>query len=491
MDYKVKLKSLLDDALKIEALEVAFHGFLRRKDGDDESVKASFLEAFKPFWDSVPKELKEEIVQQFMTYIHEQKSLRRIDFCFDFLVNLVEKNVISARLICEAALKSEHLKFENEVTWCKTFQLIYRIVGGTDYKGCRGVLSLLFVKFSSIPNVPDPAYSSRIHDALKVLQYIFDRKACLLPAYFVISEIYNNFPEVQESQVVPHWSISKLISSYVDSFRPLAHIVSVTGRPFLLPIIGHPGSSLSVWKLEPSTRSFPIKGLLPYDRDLLEPQDPLLQYVIGQPYSRDIVCTLLGLNKQQKQRCPALEDLLVDLIVIAMEKTENKPVEMGVSGCQLLWHHLSSHLIFFVLFQFASFPHMVTQLYDKLSGRTLKKGRNHLMWVLLQFISGSIQKNPLSDFKPVLRLFELLYPENEPLPAPDINSSDSVHSLAMACIWIHLTKKAELEKLTIKSPTSHILKNQLEFIHEWSNNKSTPYSMNNYAIPILCNACKY
>lgn len=35
------------------------------------------------------------------------------------------------------------------------------------------------------------------------------------------------------------------------------------------------------------------------------------------------------------------------------------------------------------------------------------------MWVLLQFISGSIQKNALGDFLPVMKLFDLLYPEKE------------------------------------------------------------------------------
>lgn len=35
------------------------------------------------------------------------------------------------------------------------------------------------------------------------------------------------------------------------------------------------------------------------------------------------------------------------------------------------------------------------------------------MWVLLQFISGSIQKNALADFLPVMKLFDLLYPEKE------------------------------------------------------------------------------
>lgn len=49
----------------------------------------------------------------------------------------------------------------------------------------------------------------------------------------------------------------------------------------------------------------------------------------------------------------------------------------------------------------------------QLAGRDLIKGRDHLMWVLLQFISGSIQKNALADFLPVMKLFDLLYPEKE------------------------------------------------------------------------------
>lgn len=32
----------------------------------------------------------------------------------------------------------------------------------------------------------------------------------------------------------------------------------------------------------------------------------------------------------------------------------------------------------------------------------------------------------------------------KPLPLPDITVADSVHSLAMACIWVHLAKKVNL-----------------------------------------------
>ncbi|XP_037541057.1 mediator of RNA polymerase II transcription subunit 23-like [Nematolebias whitei] len=107
--------------------------------------------------------------------------------------------------------------------------------------------------------------------------------------------------------------------------------------------------------------------MLPYDKDLFEPQTGLLRYVLEQPYSREMVCNMLGLNKQQKQRCPVLEEQLVDLVVYAMERSETEEhFDADVGGTsQLLWQHLSSQLIFFVLFQFASFPHMVLSLHQK------------------------------------------------------------------------------------------------------------------------------
>uniref|UniRef100_A0A4W5JGJ3 Mediator of RNA polymerase II transcription subunit 23 n=1 Tax=Hucho hucho TaxID=62062 RepID=A0A4W5JGJ3_9TELE len=92
-------------------------------------------------------------------------------------------------------------------------------------------------------------------------------------------------------------------------------------------------------------------------QDLIEPQTGLLRYVLKQPYSRDMVCNMLGFNKQ-------------------------------------------------------------------LAGR----GRDHLIWVLLQLISGSIQKNAQADFLPVMKLFDLLYPEKECIPVPDISKPQSTHA---------------------------------------------------------------
>ena len=73
-----------------------------------------------------------------------------------------------------------------------------------------------------------------------------------------------------------------------------------------------------------------------------------------------------------------LEDQIVDLIIIAMERSEemadNEDDDAAAAdnaddayntSCLQLWQHLSSQLIFFVLFQFSSFPHMVNALYEK------------------------------------------------------------------------------------------------------------------------------
>ncbi|TKS76045.1 Mediator of RNA polymerase II transcription subunit 23 [Collichthys lucidus] len=201
-------------------------------------------------------------------------------------------------------------------------------------------------------------------------------------------------------------------------------------------------------------------------------------------------CTLAFICGMQlhKQRCPVLEEQLVDLVVYAMERSETEEhFDADVGGTsQLLWQHLSSQLIFFVLFQFASFPHMVLSLHQKLAGRGLIKGRDHLMWVLLQFISGSIQKNALADFLPVMKLFDLLYPEKECIPVPDINKPQSTHSFAMTCIWIHLNRKAQNDNSKLQIPIPHSLKLHHEFLQQSLRNKSL--GMSDYKIALLCNA---
>lgn len=70
----------------------------------------------------------------------------------------------------------------------------------------------------------------------------------------------------------------------------------------------------------------------------------------------------------------------------------------------------------------------------QLAVRELRKGRDYLMWALLQFISGSIQRNPLSNFLSVISLYDILYPEKDPLPVPDCTkTSYCTRQMAPTC----------------------------------------------------------
>lgn len=110
------------------------------------------------------------------------------------------------------------------------------------------------------------------------------------------------------------------------------------------------------------------------------------------------------------------------------------------------------------------------------------------MWSLLQYISGSIQRNALSNFLPVLKLFDILYNEKEPLPVPDVKLSSSTKKIAATCIYIHLLKKAQLENLTMR-PIPIALKKHYEFLQQISCSQNQSLSIGeDYMVALLCNA---
>uniref|UniRef100_A0A452EN81 Mediator of RNA polymerase II transcription subunit 23 n=1 Tax=Capra hircus TaxID=9925 RepID=A0A452EN81_CAPHI len=405
---ETQLQSIFEEVVW-QIIRFLFFSMFMDTPEDEKTKLISCLGAFRQFWAGLSQESHEQCIQWIVKFIHGQHSPKRISFLYDCLAMAVETGLLPPRMVCESLINSDTLEWERTQLWALTFKLVRKIIGGVDYKGVRDLLKVILEKILTIPNTVSSAVVQQLLAAREVIAYILERNACLLPAYFAVTEIRKLYPEGK----LPHWLLGNLVSDFVDTFRPTARINSICGRCSLLPVVNNSGAICNSWKLDPATLRFPLKGLLPYDKDLFEPQTALLRYVLEQPYSRDMVCNMLGLNKQHKQRCPVLEDQLVDLVVYAMERSETEEKFDDGGTSQLLWQHLSSQLIFFVLFQFASFPHMVLSLHQKLAGRGLIKGRDHLMWVLLQFISGSIQKNALADFLPVMKLFDLLYPEKE------------------------------------------------------------------------------
>jgi len=86
----------------------------------------------------------------------------------------------------------------------------------------------------------------------------------------------------------------------VESFRAAAQMTSMIGHTSMLPVVEHSGYGdhlITPWKLDPNTLKLTLKGNIPYPKQLLQPHTKLLRYVLEQPYSRDMVCSMLGLQK--------------------------------------------------------------------------------------------------------------------------------------------------------------------------------------------------
>ncbi|KAL4235920.1 Mediator of RNA polymerase II transcription subunit 23 [Mactra antiquata] len=484
----VQVSSSLSEILSGEVLEEGFAGYIKHTPKSLQKKDDFNIDQFTKLWTNIPQENHSMGLKVYANIYFDVKNINRIDLLAKLLETMAEKNALQAKLICETLLDHDKMVYMNTKPYIRTFQLIRKIVGGVDYKGCRDILRMILhshnIESQNVNILP------QVESMMSVVSYLLNRNVCLLPSYLAVYEIAKISPEVKNW---PHWKMGRLLSEFVHSFRPVAQMVTISGRSHLLPVVGHSMATNNVWRLNAKDLKFSVSGPLPYSREVQEPQSGLLRYVLEQPYSRDMVGSMLGLNKQQKQRCEVLEEQLVNLVVSAMEHSENLESTSDPGLSHLLWQHLSSQLIYFVLFQFASFPHMVVSLYDKLKNRKLNKGRDHLMWVLLQFISGSIQKNPLSDFLPVLKLYDLLYVDNTSIAVPDVSKANSTHTVAATCIWIHLNMKANTDNVQLQRPIPHALHEHQEALGQHleslkQNLGSRGLPGNDYRIPLLCNA---
>ncbi|XP_076272073.1 mediator complex subunit 23 isoform X2 [Rhynchophorus ferrugineus] len=475
------LSVILNNILHVDGIEEAFSCFLVHRPEDEAQNVARWQQELSDFFTNLNPDLIDTALRHYI-HVTIQGSQSQMELLFNLLEHSIRKGSLPARKACEFIITCEQLQYSNSRFWILCFKLIKSVIDLVEYKGVREIMKGCCEKVKGLPFVITVSVQPQAQALLDVAEKIMNRDVCLLPGYLLVNELQKSYPEC------PHWSLSALFSDYVESFRPCAQMLTIIGHSEMRPVVEHSGCPellVNPWKLDPSTLRFALKGTLPFEPELLEKQTGLLRYVLEQPYSRDMVCGMLGLNKQHKQHCQAIDEQLVELIISALERSE-----IDEDKTEGLWLHLSSQLIYFVLFQFASFPNIVMTLHTRLQGRDLRKGRDQLMWVLLQFISGSIQRNPLANFMPVLKLYELLFPEQEPpLPVPDFNQPQCTRQMAMTCIWIHLMKKAQSEQSNISWPLPNKLRSHHEFLQHVVPPSNSPLTMgNDYRIALLCNA---
>lgn len=484
-----RVEKIIDSILKVDYIDLSFSDIALQRPEIEENKLKDYYEKIETFFSQQTPECKEASLSIYIARCSEA-NYHQLNILFHALDLLVKNNILASRSVCEQILSSDKLDYKHELFFVECFKMIRKLIGGVDYKGVREIMKLCREKVNSFPQSFPTSLIPQITSVCDVLKYIFDRNACLLPAYFIITEL-----QKQENAEV-HWKISTLTANFIEEFVNLAQMLSIIGHSSMYPILepasasGY-GESTNPWRLDMNLKFTTLKGNLPYDSELTQPQVGLLRYVLQQLYSKEMVCSMLNL---QKQRSAVLEEQLVWLVINAMEKSEqevtietkNDLYDSTPTYKEWYWLHLSSQLIYFVLFQCATFPNIVNELHDKLVSINLRKGRDDLMWALLQYISGSIQRNALSNFLPVLKLYDILYTEKEPLPVPDVKFPSSTKKIAATCIYIHLLKKAQLENVLIR-PIPVALRNHYEFLQQLSSAQNLTIG-DDYIVTLLCNA---
>lgn len=194
-----RIVQILDTFLKMDSIDLSYA---------DVSRVQKFQE-IETFFAASTTETKEAALLIYITKC-DRANPSQLKFLFDTLEKLVENKILNVRLICEQILNSEKLDFKNELFFCSCFKLIKRLIGGVDYKGVREIMKICREKANSFPRDLSTSILPQLIAVYNVLEYIFDRNACLLPAYFIITEL-----QKQENADV-HWKISNLTATFTE-----------------------------------------------------------------------------------------------------------------------------------------------------------------------------------------------------------------------------------------------------------------------------------
>jgi len=180
--------------------------------------------------------------------------------------------------------------------WCKVLETVRQFIRLYDYKSCRDIFkSLLDVvkriphssssfppqpdvdKYLSRPKKPKTLYDQHVFNShsdhpindikletlFETISFLLDSKNYFLPRYLAINEIKTVLTFGKDSY---HPRFHQLFTTFIESFIPLAHLISVSGRDRLLPIFGSSNlySLYSFWRFNIGNCKFNTSGPLPY-----------------------------------------------------------------------------------------------------------------------------------------------------------------------------------------------------------------------------------
>ncbi|MFH4975626.1 hypothetical protein AB6A40_002335 [Gnathostoma spinigerum] len=341
-----------------------------------------------------------------------------------------------------------------------------------DYKGLRNILKLLVVdRMQEIPAALTYHHRHMLLPVENMLLTLIDRRLNLLPCLFSITEL-NRVSNNTRAFLLPR--VAKKFNEMFISFRPLTEMVTVIGRPWLYPIAAHVSfsASASSWKLEVATTRLHQRAHLPYKSELFAPQSHLLYTLLRQPRGKDTLSYVMRQNSNAPAQRLQCDELLHMIILEAMSEMEKTDTRTDDPANQYQWMNITQTVTFSLLHGTASFSRLLKILYESLLETVYKKGRDELMWVLLQYVAVYIARVSNEDMQRISDIYNLLYSDEQTWSGADTDPMLFVRFFVPAAIWIHFYKKLGTNTDVLPKPSECLLR-QMKFLQERTESNET------------------
>ncbi|VDK42283.1 unnamed protein product [Anisakis simplex] len=375
------------------------------------------------------------------------------------------EGVLSLSECCELLILCTDFTLSTPID-ARKFEYMQRNLHLIDYKGLRNILKLLVVE--RMQEVPSTITNHQRHMLLPVenmLLTLIDRQLNLLPCLFTITELHR-VSSNSRAFLLPR--VAKKFNETFISFRPLTEMVTVIGRPWLYPIASHISFpvSTSSWKLEVATTKLHQRAHLPYKSELFAPQSSLLYTLLRQPRGKDTLSYVLRQNTNMTPQRIQCDELLHMIILEAMSEMEKTDTRLDDAANQYQWMNITQTVTFSLLHGMASFSRLLKILYESLSETVYRKGRDELMWVILQYVAVYIGKVSNEDMIRIADIYNLLYSDEQCWSGADTDPLLFVRFFVPAAIWIHFYKKPNSQASEVLPKPSESLLRQIQFLQE-------------------------
>ncbi|VDD91645.1 unnamed protein product [Enterobius vermicularis] len=359
-------------------------------------------------------------------YVHIERILTKL------FIAAYEREVISLPECCELLVTCTDFTLRHPID-AKKFEFVQSKLHLIDYKGLRSILKLLVVDRMQ----EMPSQISHYH------------RQMLLPV---------------ENRV------AKKFNELFISFRPLAEMVVVIGRPWLFPISTHISFVLiaNSWKLEPVSTRIHQRAHLPYRSELFAPQSALLYTLLRQPRGKEAMAWVI----RPTSNAPRLQcdELLQMIILEAMSEMEKTDVRVDDAVNQYQWMNITQTVTFSLIQGHASFSRLLKILYESLTETVYRKGRAELMWIILQYVAIFLSQITTEDMQRIADIYNLLYKGEEAFWGVDTDPLFFVRIFVPAAIWINFYTK---DVATTPKP-SESLQSQIQFLKQTAEADQNP-----------------